>query len=140
MAEKDVELELAADFAQKGIELARKAKVEPQSGKPSYATEREWKEQIEMGLGMVLDTYGFVLLKLDRAAESLPVFEEAVRITKGQNLEINERYAEALVKTGSSEKAVAEMEKFIRDGKSTAKIKCKYACSGCTCYITEKLP
>jgi peroxiredoxin/tetratricopeptide (TPR) repeat protein len=123
MAEKDVELELAADFAQKGIELARKAQAEPQNGKPAYATEREWREQIEMGLGMALDTYGFVLLKLDRATEALPVFEEAVRITKEQNLEINERYAETLVKTGSSEKAVAEMEKFIRDGKSTAKIK-----------------
>ena len=123
MAENDVELELAADFAQKGIELARKAKVEPQSDKPAYVTEREWKEQIEMGLGMVLDTYGFVLLKLDRATEALPVFEEAVQITKGKNLEINERYAQALVKAASSEKAVAEMEKFIREGNSTAKIK-----------------
>ena len=123
MAENDVELELAADFAQKGIELARKAIVDPQSGKPAYVTEREWKEQIDMGLGMVLDTYGFILLKLDRAAEALPVVEEAVQVTQEKNLEINERYAEALVKAGSSEKAVAEMEKFIKDGKSTTKIK-----------------
>lgn len=123
MAEKDVELEMAADFAQKGIELARKARVEPQSDKPVYATERQWQEQIEMGLGMVLDTCGFILLKLDRAAEALPVLEEAIQVTQKKNLEIIERYAEALVKTGSSEKAVAEMEKFIRDGKSTTKIK-----------------
>ena len=122
MAEKDVGLELAADFAQKGIELARKAKAEPQSGKPAWATEREWQEQVDMGLGMVLDTYGFVLLKLDRATEALPVFEEAIQITQEKNLEIIEHYAEALLKAGS-EKAVAEMEKFIRDGNSTAKIK-----------------
>ena len=123
MAQKDVELEMAADFAKKGIELARKARVEPQSDKPAWATEREWQEQIDMGLGMVLDTYGFILLKLDRAADALPVFEEAVQITQEKNLEIIERYAETLVKAGSSEKTVAEMEKFIREGKSTAKIK-----------------
>ena len=123
MAENDVELELAADFAQKGIELARKTKAEPQSGKPAYVTEREWQEQVEMGLGMALDTYGFILLKQDRAKEALPVFEEAVQLTERQNLDVNERYAEALVKAGSSEKAVAEIEKFIKDGNSTAKIK-----------------
>ncbi len=122
MAVKDIELELAAEFAAKGVELAREERESPKIEKPSYVTERERKEQADIGLGMVLDTYGFILLKLDRAGDALPVFEEAVFLSKGKNLEINEHYAETLVKNGSFEKAVEEIEKFIKEGQSTSKM------------------
>ncbi|MGD2244987.1 MAG: redoxin domain-containing protein [Candidatus Aminicenantes bacterium] len=122
MAEKDIELELAAELAAKGVELARGERENPKTEKPSYVTEREWKQQAEIGLGMILDTHGFILLKLDRAKDALPVLEEAVLLSKGKNLEINERYAEALVQSGSFEKAVEEIGKFIQEGYSTSKM------------------
>jgi len=123
LAEKDIELEWAAELAAKGVELARQEREDPKIEKPSYVTDREWKEQMETGLSMVLDTHGFILLKLDRAGEALPALEEAVLLSEGQNLEINERYADALVKSGSLEKAVSEIGKFIKEGHSTSRIK-----------------
>jgi len=122
MAEKDIELGLAAEFAAKGVELAREERENPKTEKPSYVTERERKKQADIGLGMSLDTYGFILLKLDRAGDALPALEEAVFLSKGKNIEINERYAETLVKSGSFEKAVEEIEKFIREGQNTSKM------------------
>lgn len=122
MAEKDIELGLAAELAVKGVELAREERENPKTEKLSYVTEREWKEQAEIGLGMALNTYGFILLKLDRAGDALPSLEEAALLSKGKNLEINERYAETLVKSGSFEKAVEEIGKLIKEGHSTSKM------------------
>jgi thiol-disulfide isomerase/thioredoxin len=122
MAEKDIELELASEFAAKGVELAREERKNPKMVKPSYVTEREWEEQAAMGLGMVLDTYGFTLIKLGNLKDALPAFEEAARLSKGQNLELNERYAEILLKSGSFEKAITEIGKFIEEGHSTARM------------------
>lgn len=127
MVEKDTELELAEELASKGLELARKERESPKSEKPSYMTDREWKEQSEEMFGMtILDTYGYILLKLNKAKEALPTFEEAVLFTKGKNVEINEHYVEALTKSGSLEKAITEIEKFMKDGNSTPKIKDLY--------------
>lgn len=122
MAEKDIELELARELAAKGVELAREERKNPKTEKPSYVTEREWKEQADIGLGMALDTHSFILLKLDRARDALPTLEEAALLSKGKNLEINERYAETLVKSGSFEKAVEAIGKFIKEGHSTTKM------------------
>ncbi len=122
MAGKDIELELAQEFAAKGVELAREERKNPKIEKPSYVTEREWKEQADIGLGMALDTQSFILLKLGRAKDALPALEEAAFLSKGKNLEINERYAETLVKSRSFEKAVEEIGKFIRQGQSTSKM------------------
>jgi thiol-disulfide isomerase/thioredoxin len=126
MAEKDIELELAAEFAAKGVELAREERKNPKMVKPSYITEREWEEQAVLGLGMVLDTYGFTLLKIDKPRDALPAIEEAARLSKGQNLEVNERYAETLLKSGSFEKAISEIGKFIKEGYSTARMEDLY--------------
>ncbi|MGD2295768.1 MAG: redoxin domain-containing protein, partial [Candidatus Aminicenantes bacterium] len=123
MAKEGADLELAAELAAKGVELVEKQKEDPKGERPSYITEREWKEQMDTGLAMVLDTYGFILLKLDRAEEALPPLEEASLLSQGQNLEINERYSEALVQSRSFEKAVSEIGKLIEEGQSTPKIK-----------------
>lgn len=122
MAEKDIDLELAAGFAAKGVELAREEQKSPQMVRPSYITEREWKEQAAAGLCMILDTYGYILLKLNKPGDALPAFEEAIRLSKGENLEVNERYAESLLKSGSFETAVSEIGKIIKDGHSTARM------------------
>ncbi len=122
MVEKDIELELAQELAAKGVELAREERKNPKIEKPSYMTEREWKEQADIGLGMALDTHSFILLKLDRAKDALPALEEAALLSKGKNLEINERYAEALIKSRSFEKAVEAIGKFIQQGQSTSKM------------------
>ncbi len=123
MAQEGADLELAAELAAKGAELVKKQREDPKGERPSYITEREWKEQMDAGLAMVLDTYGFILLQLDRAEEALSPLGEAFLLSKGQNHEINERYSEALVRSRSFEKAVSEIGKIIEEGYSTPKIK-----------------
>ncbi len=129
MAQKNINLELAEEIAKKAVDLAREERLKPPTEKPPAWTEKEWQENLGFSLGMALDTYGFILLKLNKAG-ALPALEEAVQLTHEKSAEINERYAEALVKSGSAEKAAAELEKFIRAGEATAKMKdiYKHAC------------
>lgn len=126
MAEQDVELELAAEFAARGIKLARLEEQDPKSKRPSYISEREAKDQMKMALAMVLDTYAFILIKLDRPGEALSHLEEALLLSQGKNSEINEHYAQALVQSGSYEKAVSEIGKFLQEGQGTARMKDLY--------------
>lgn len=123
MAEKNIKLELAEEFASKGVELSREERENPKDKKPSYMTDREWKKQREIALGMALDTHGYILLKLNKAEGALLSLEESVLLFQKKNPEINERYIEALIKNNSSEKAIAEIEQFIKDGSSTSKMK-----------------
>ncbi|MBC8185337.1 redoxin domain-containing protein [candidate division KSB1 bacterium] len=122
MVEKEINLKTAAELAKNGVELARKEIENPTSKKPSYITEKQWRKNLKMPLGNILDTYGFALYKLGQAEESLPHFAEAVEIFNKGNKDVNERYAEALFETGKTEKAYAFAEECLKEGKKTPKI------------------
>ena len=122
MVEKEINLKTAAELAKNGVELARKEIENPTSKKPSYITEKQWRKNLKMPLGNILDTYGFALYKLGQVEESLPHFAEAVEIFNKGNKDVNERYAEALFETGKTEKAYAFAEECLKEGKKTPKI------------------
>ncbi|CAN5910883.1 hypothetical protein BH24BAC1_BH24BAC1_00770 [soil metagenome] len=134
MALADKDLPLAQKFAAKGYELAQQEAETPKGEKPDWFSEKQWREHRLQNVGMVGDTYGYILLKQGKPAEALPLLEEATRLQRHQNVEINERYVEALVKNGQQAQAKAAMERYISSGHSNAKIK-EYLRDG---YVKEK--
>jgi len=122
MMGKKQNLELAAEFASMAVKLARAEINDPTEEKESYITEKEWMEIREVSLSACLDTYGKVLLQMERAQEAQEVLREAVRLTEREKSEFNEHYAQALVEAGDFSAALNEMELYLESGKSTAKM------------------
>ncbi len=123
MYENDVDLITAAEIAKKGIELARKEISNPSQPKPYYMATKEWESVRKGSLGMILDTYGMILKKLNKNDEALPVLEEATIMSNYQDPEMNQNYVTALIDAADYKKAQSELEKFISQGTSTAKMK-----------------
>ena len=116
MVEKEINLKTAAQIAKIGVDLAREAMNAPIEDKPSYLSEKEWRDRKKYSLGMVLDTYATALYKSGEIKQAIPAFEEAVESTgKAQN-DINERYANALIEAGENEKALQFVEGLIKEG------------------------
>ncbi len=126
MVEQGINLRSAADIARKGVELARERINAPISEKPSYLTEKDWREQLKNSLGPILDTYGYALYKLGKKAEAVPVLEEAVELTKKKEGDINQRYVTALLETGNNEKALEIMKELLSEGNGFAGIDEKF--------------
>lgn len=122
LVENEVNLKTAAELGKKGTELARAELENPTSEKPTYLTDSQWKNQLKTSLGYILDTYATALYKSDQVEESLPLFEEAVEVTKKGNNDVNERYAGALLDAGQNEKTFHFVEELLKDGKSTPKL------------------
>jgi thiol-disulfide isomerase/thioredoxin len=113
----------AARLAARALELAR---AEDAAGaKPSYLTAEEWAKEKDSVLGQALATEGEALLAVNKGAEALQAFKEAVRRTAGGNAALNTRYAELLVRVPGTEPAaaLAEMEPFIASGNGTAALR-----------------
>ncbi|HTY35896.1 MAG TPA: redoxin domain-containing protein [Bacteroidota bacterium] len=119
LIEKGEQLEVATAWAKKGVDLLRNP--DP-SSKPPYYSTKQWKKSNETMLGMVLDTYGYGLLQLGRAAEAVPVMKEAADLTKGDDTSVNQRLVEAYLKNGDNDKAMAAAADFVQKGKSNDKI------------------
>jgi len=122
MLEKKQNLGLAAEFASMAVKLARAEINDPTEEKESYITEKEWMKTREAYLSTCLDTYGTLLLQMERAQEAQEVLREAVRLTERENSEFNEHYAQALVEAGDFSAALNEMERYLESGKSTSKM------------------
>lgn len=123
MAEAGKNLDVAHEFAAKGYELA-KIEVETPNGKKSdWITEKEWRENRLRNVGMVGDTYGYILMQQGKYAEALPLMEEAVRLQKEHDIAMNERYVDALMKNDKTAQAKLALEHYISTGKSNAGMK-----------------
>jgi len=119
LIEKGERLEKAVAWAKKGVDLLRNP--DPDS-KPSYYSNKQWKQSQENNLGYILDTYALGLFKLGRAQEAEKAYEEAYALTKGGEAEINEHLVECYVKNGKFEKAMEVCADCIRKGKSTERM------------------
>ena len=122
MAEEGVNFKTAADLAKKGIELARKDLDKPISEKPSYITEREWREQLKTPLSNLLDTYGYALSGLGLFEEAIPYLKEAVELSGKAGKDVNEHYVSALIEAGKNEEAFEITGEFLKEGNSTPKL------------------
>ncbi|MCU0411078.1 MAG: TlpA family protein disulfide reductase [Bacteroidetes bacterium] len=115
MAETNTSLDTTSMLAQRAIAILRKnGKLE----KPGYMSTRDWDRSRASSLGMVLDTYGFILTKQGNHAKAVAAFEEAVELLGGKEAEINERYISALNETERYDTALKRSADFIRKGSS----------------------
>ncbi len=118
MFENKAQLNSAAKLAEKGVELARK-EINLNDDKPNFYTDSQWKEQKQMSLGMILDTYANILIATNQEEKALKAYEEAVKVTKEEMPDIDNGYAALLVKLGKYQKAKDILEKYLEEGKVT---------------------
>lgn len=117
------ELDFAEELILKGIQLAEQ-QLENPGNKPGYLTQEEWEDQInKYSLSGMLATHGNLLAKKGNLDEALKSLEKAVVMSGGDQPELNESFAEVLIAQKHYQKAFDELAAFIKEGKSTAKMK-----------------
>ncbi|MBI5648039.1 MAG: redoxin domain-containing protein [Ignavibacteriae bacterium] len=113
----------ASDIARRGIDLLRAPET---STKPAYLSTREWKENNDYQLAMILHTYATALLRIGRLDEALVAMEEANTRAKGENEEIASGYLDALNTAGRHDKALETARAAVRAGKGGEELLGRY--------------
>ncbi len=112
--EKNRNVEQAVAWAKRGVELSRRP--DPAS-RASYRTSSEWASSNKYMLAMVLDTYGYGLMKLGKSAEAEAAFAETYALSDGSDAESSTHYLEALTANGKFDEAIRIGLKCVRDAK-----------------------
>ncbi|MCX6138366.1 MAG: TlpA disulfide reductase family protein [Ignavibacteriales bacterium] len=123
MMQKDVMLPRAAAVAKRGVDAARHPDL---SNKPSYLAKRDWLKNNSSSLGMILDTYGYGLMKLGQSAEAEAVLEEACRRSDSADVEMNGRLIAAYTANKNFDKALAFGRLCVQTGKSDSTLVAQY--------------
>mgnify|MGYP000271248070 CR=1 FL=1 len=119
LIEKNENLEKAVEYAKKALEMVKNPDV---SEKPGYITVKEWSENNKYYGNIILDTYGYGLVKIEKFPEAVKILEEAYRETKGENPEINLHYVEALGKIDNHDKAIEIGRESVLNGKDSPEL------------------
>lgn len=120
----DKDLELAEEFTDFATLHAKAERKTPTGTRPDDLTEKQWGKQKEGTYGMYADTYGMVMYKLGKYKKGLPYAKDAaITIAKGQNADLNNTYALLAEKVLPVKVYKKQLEQFVKDGKSTGKIK-----------------
>lgn len=122
LAEKGEALDEALIMAATATDIARKEITNPTVPKSQYLTESGWEEQRKQFLGMYADTYAYVLDKKGDAINAAAIQAEAVKATKGQSVEMNERYITYLEKSAAPDLRY-QLEGFILKGNASSAMK-----------------
>lgn len=122
--EKGENLEQAVAWAKKGVDLLS---LDNPSAKPPSMTTADWEQNTKYARGMVLDTYGFGLLKLGKLSESERAFDEALELTEYQDPEINERATACLLEAKHYQKAITVSLASMSKGKTNERLMSNYA-------------
>ena len=120
MYSENADLNTAIAIAKMGVDRGEKELNNPPGKKPESMTKKEWKEEREYYLGLVLYSYGDGLFLSGKKKEALPNVERAVSLTQNQEGDINELYTKLLYENGDNQKAKTVIEDFIKKGKNTA--------------------
>ena len=116
LIEKGEQLDRAVEWAKQGVVLGRKQLT---ADKPSYMKKKDWDENNNYTLAMILDTYGTGLLKIGKNDEGSGAFEEAFLKSQGNEADMNSHYVDALVKSHKYQKAIEIGLDCIKKAKST---------------------
>ena len=119
LIEKGEQLDQAVAWAKKGVDLMRNP--DP-SSKPPYLSSTQWKKSNVMGLGMILDTYAYGLFQLGKTPEAEAAYEDAFKMTNGDQADVNQRLIECYIKNGHYEKAMTTGLECIKKAKSNEKL------------------
>ena len=120
MAQKNKDLDMAADLSKKSLELVDDQSGDPKN-KPSFLGKREYKDQMKRTVGMYSDTYAYILNKQGKADEAVTYQKKAVG--DGKDPEMNEHYVEYLTAAKEYDKAATAAEGYIKENTASAKTK-----------------
>ena len=146
MISENADMNIALAIARLGEVRNREEVKSPKDKKPNYYSESEWRNDLDYMLAMTLFVEAEALFRLDRLDECLPNAEEAVKLTKKKEGEINELYCKALVQKGENQKVLDKIGDFIKSGYATsnmremmreAYIKEKGSATGFEEYVTQ---
>ncbi|WP_273566117.1 TlpA family protein disulfide reductase [Maribacter halichondriae] len=122
MVENGKDLEKANKFSKESLNVL-KAMQEPSAKKPTYYSEKQFKDAIKSNYLMNVDTYAFILSKQGKKEEALQYQLEAIGEEKVGRPDVNERYVQFLLANNKHDEAQKEAARFIKINKQTPKIK-----------------
>ena len=105
------ELEKATGWAKKGAELLIAQKNE-------FSGSIYQREELNLFLGAVLDSYAFGMEQLGDTNAALKSYEESFDLLKAEDESSNQRYVQLLVNTGNYTKAIEVSEKCLQKEKA----------------------
>ncbi|HMR83208.1 MAG TPA: TlpA disulfide reductase family protein [Niabella sp.] len=124
MQEKGDSLQYAESLASFAVNYAKTQWQKPTEAKPDMMTAKQWEESRKSNYAAYADTYAMILYRLGQAKKGLPYAKDAAfTIGKGGNTDYNNTYALLAEKVLSPAKLVPELEKFVKNGKASDKIK-----------------
>lgn len=123
MLEEKSDFETALKVADLGVEQNRKYLNDKSLVREKFETEHEAEEMKKAALAYSLFARGKVLNEVQNYVEALNSFEEMSDISNRKNPEMNEAYAASLIENEKYEKAMNEIEYFLRAGKHTPPMK-----------------
>ena len=120
MAQKDKNLELAADLSKQSLDLVKDLK-NSKEGKPASWGNRQYSEQLDANTRQYADTYAYILNKQGKTDDAITY--QKVAVTKGESPEMNERYVEYLMKAKDYDEALTKAANYIEENTASAKTK-----------------
>ncbi len=117
------DLDRASRMSAKSLKLVSAQLENPAEGKPSYYTDKAWKNNLEYTYGMYADTYALILFKQGDPRTALKYQKKACEKGDFSDAEMNERYAVYAEHAIGAEKTMAFLEGIIRKGHASAKSK-----------------
>ena len=117
-------LEYAEEFSRYATEYYKGEWKNPTGTKPDYMTQKQWEENNKYMYAMFADTYGMVMYRMGDYKKGYPYAKDAAMVVNsGKDPDQNNTYALLAAKVLPKKKYVAELEQFVKDGKSTLEIK-----------------
>jgi len=123
MVSNNTNLEIAKVYSEKSLELIDSLGKEK---KPDYYSLRDWEDSQNAVKGNYHNTYGWILDKMGYKKEATENELLAVKLTKSNDVYMNEHLVRLLVAGNQMKEALAWSEKFLSSDKSNAKIDSLY--------------
>ncbi|HTE26882.1 TlpA family protein disulfide reductase [Flavitalea sp.] len=115
-------LEIGKELSAKSLELVKEMIAETKN-KPSYVTEAQYRKNMESTYNMYADTYALLLYHSKEYQKAYDIQKKAVESIKGKDVSMNESFAAYTEKVKGPKEAQTTLEGFVRDGKSSPKMK-----------------
>ncbi|HEY0679810.1 MAG TPA: TlpA disulfide reductase family protein [Chitinophagaceae bacterium] len=119
---KPGDVKMGKEISSKSLDLVMET-MNDVSKKPSYLTEKQWKEQQEGSYYMFADTYAVLLYHNKEFDKAYDLEKKAVDHFKRYNVEMNEAYTALVEKTKGAKAAQKELESFVKEGKYSTNMK-----------------
>lgn len=123
LQEKNEDLKIAEELAKFATEYSRSEWKKPSAPKPDYITNKSWEKNRENTYAMYADTYAMVLYRLGEYKKGFEFTKEAaLTVQKGNDPDQNNTYTLLAEKVLPPKELRPQLEKFIKEGKSTGPV------------------